>query len=101
MIRIVMRDKNLSAQEAVQYAVNSQNFVNIERTGWTGMALNLWGHADRDREWMTLKKPVFDVELSLGQKNLIDMVVRAEKISRNTAIAYFLIFTMDELGYHI
>lgn len=101
MIKIIMKDKGLSAEDAVKFSVNKTIYQRIRKTGYASIALDLWGHDDPEREWNVLDAPIIDVEFDKLSKNLIDDIMEKEKVNFEIAIAYFLLFTMEALGYHI
>lgn len=101
MIRIVMRDKGMSAEEAVNFAINRNNYFQIVVEGWASIALGLWGHDDYERKWETLDEPVLEIELDDLKTRLIEDISEREEVDIETAACYFLIFTMEALGYHV
>jgi len=101
MIRIVMKEKGLSAKEAIEFSVNREMHQKIVKEGYASIALDLWGHDDPDREWDVLEEPIVEIELDKLKENLIEDISEKEKVDTETAICYFLIFTMDFMGYHI
>lgn len=101
MIRIIMREKNLSAQAAITFAINRDMYRKILNEGYASIAFNLWGHDNPERAWNTLSDPVVDLKLDKLQERLIEDIREKENVDCETAICYFLIFTMDFLGYHI
>lgn len=104
MIAIIMQAKNLTAPEAVSYAVNKKICNRIIETGWAYYAYNEWDHGRPDRKFNKLDEPAIEVDFTQEQMELINRVCRQERIDRTrlkTAICYFLIFVMEELGHHI
>lgn len=101
MIRIVMRDKGMSAEDAVDFAINRSNHDKIVYKGWASIALGLWGHDDYERKWETLDEPVLEIELDDLKTRLIEDISEREEVDIETAVCYFLIFTMEALGYHV
>jgi len=101
MVRIVMRDNSLSAEEALKFSVNQNIYNQIVEAGYASIALDLWGHADPEREWDKLDEPQMEIEFDEFSQSLIDNIAEKEEVDINTAVAYFLLFTMDALGYHI
>lgn len=101
MIRIIMREKALSAQDALTFAINRDMHQKILEEGYASIALDLWGHDNPERVWDTLVDPVVDLKLDKLQERLIEDISERENVDYETAICYFLIFTMDYLGYHI
>ena len=101
MIRIIMRDKDLTAAEAVAYAVNEDIYDAIMAVDWASIALSLWGHDEPERKWFQLTPKEITIDLDEKQLLLVDKVMEREEVDFVTAIEYFLIFTMDSLGYHI
>ena len=101
MISIIMNEKGLSEVEAVKFAINKDISKKIISTGWAPIAFNLWGHDDPDRVWNTLNNPAFEIMFEGTEGQLIDSFVKRGNVDIETTICYFLIFTMEELGYHI
>lgn len=101
MIRIIMRDKNLSVNGAIDFAINREMYKTILKEGYASIAFSLWGHDDPEREWDTLENPIIDVELDKLRQRLVEDISERQNVDTETAICYFLIFTMDFLGYHI
>lgn len=101
MIRLIQKEKGFSVAEAIDFSINLDKFNQIIETGWASIALGLWGHDDFEREWLTLDNPCIDVDFSEEKINLIKKVAKQEKVDTETSVSYFLLFTMDELGYHI
>jgi len=101
MIRIVMKEKNLSVKEAIEFSINREMHQKILKEGYASIALDLWGHDDPEREWNVLDEPIFELDLDKLKENLIKDISEKEDVEAETAICYFLIFTMDFLGYHI
>lgn len=101
MIRIVMKEKGLSAREAIEFSVNREIHQRIIKAGYASIALDLWGHDDPEREWDVLDEPIIELEFDKLKENLVQAIAEKENIDIETAVCYFLIFTMDFLGYHI
>jgi len=101
MVRIVMDAKGLSATEAIAFSVNRDIYDCIIRTGWASIALGLWGHGDPDRKWKKLGEPHIKIEFDELSQQLVSDIMKKENVKVETAISYFLIFTMESLGYHI
>ena len=101
MIRIVMREKGLSSKEAIEFSVNQEMHQKIVKEGYASIALDLWGHDDPEREWDVLDEPIIEIEFDKLRKQFIDDISEKEGVDIETAVCYFLIFTMDFLGYHI
>ncbi len=101
MIRIVMRDKGLSASGAINFSVNQDMYHKIIKEGYASIAYNLWGHDDPERKWDKLENPAFEVDLGKEKEKLVIDISKKENVDMETAVGYFLIFTMDFLGYHI
>ena len=101
MIRIVMREKGLSEKQAIAFSINNEIYQQMLEAGYASIALSFWGHDDYQRIWDKLDSPIIEIELNKIQKNLIDKVINTENVDKITAITYFLLFTMDDLGYHI
>lgn len=101
MVTIIQKDKNLSAQDAIKFSINQDMYNQILSTGWASIALGLWGHDDPEREWNKMDTPDLEVEIDDSQQKLLSDIARKEKVDIETAVSYFLLFTMDALGYHI
>ena len=101
MICSIMKEKNLTPAKAVLSSITQRNCVTILSTGWAGIAVSHWGHANPDREWQALENPVVELKLSKDKERLVAIVMEKEKISLPEALQYFMIFSLEALGYHI
>lgn len=101
MIKLIEKDKGLSATEAIKFSINSEMYKQIIESGWTGIALDLWGHDNPEREWEVMETSCVEIDLDEERLKLVNDIMKKEKKDIETAVAYFLIFTMDSLGYHI
>ncbi|HCC34132.1 MAG TPA: hypothetical protein DEQ02_00235 [Ruminococcaceae bacterium] len=101
MIRIVMKEKDLAEKEAIEYSINRDIYQKILEEGYASIALDIWGHDNPEREWSVLDKPIFELSLDKLKERLVEDIAEKEDVDTETAICYFLIFTMDFLGYHI
>ena len=101
MLSKIMKKKNLTPEKALLSTITQKNCVTILATEWAGMAVSLWGHADPDREREKLEDPVIKIKLSKDKERLIGIVMEKEAVSFDEAILYFMIFTLETLGYHI
>lgn len=101
MIRIIMRDKSMFPDEAVKFAINRQMHQKILQEGYASIAFDLWGHDNPEREWDKLDNPIIEVDLDKLSTRLVEDIMEKEDVSAELAVCYFLIFTMDYLGYHI
>jgi hypothetical protein len=101
MISIVMKEKGLSTIEAIEFSINHEIHQKILNKGYASIALDLWGHGGPDRKWDVLNEPIIELELDNLRERLIADIVEKQRVDTETAICYFLIFTMDFLGYHI
>jgi hypothetical protein len=101
MIKLIAQEKNLSVTESVQFAINFDNYRCALETGWGVHALPFWGHSDHRRKWQKLDNPKIEVELNSEEFRLLEDLAQKEAVDIETALAYFLIFSMEALGYHI
>ena len=101
MIKLIEKEKELSVAEAINFSINLEICNRILKTGWGSIALPIWGHGDPDLEWSLLDNPCVEIEISEDKAQLISKIESKEGVDTETAIAYFLLFTMEALGYHI
>ena len=101
MVSTIMKEKNLTAEKAVLSCITQKNCVTILATGWADMAVSLWGHDDPYREFEELENPKFEIKLSKDKVELLEIVMQKERVPLKDAILYFMIFTLESLGYHI
>lgn len=101
MIKIIQKEKEMSVVDAIAYSVNDRMYNKIIEEGWASIALGLWGHDEPERQWDKLEYPCVEVEFEESKMKLIEEIVKNEKVEIETAVSYFLLFTMDYLGYHI
>ena len=101
MINIIMKEKNLSAAEALNYAINREMYRKVRDNGWTSIALQLWGHDDFERMPTTLDNPLINIEFDKLQERLIEDIAEKMDVDNETAVRYFLLFVMESFDYHI
>lgn len=101
MLKKIMRAKGLSPEKAILSSITQKNCIRIIETGWAGIALPLWGHADPDGEFEKLDNPVVEIKLSKDKERLVDLIMKKEKVPFQQAILYFMLFMLESLGYHI
>ena len=101
MLSKIMKKKNLTPEKALLSTITQKNCVTILATGWAGMAVSLWGHADPDGEREKLEDPIVKIKLSKDKERLVSIVMEKENVSFGEALRYFMIFTLESLGYHI
>ncbi len=101
MIRIIERDKSLDEAEAIRFAINETIYKSIMDVNWASIALSSWGHDDPDREWEKIKNPHIEIELDDSKYELVNRLADKKGLDLEIAVSYFLIFTMDSMGYHI
>ncbi len=101
MISIIMRDKCLSAEAAISFAITREMHQKILKKGYASIALGVWNHDDPEEQWGTLANPIFEVDLNKLQGRLVEDIAERYRVNEQTAVCYFLILVMDELGYHI
>lgn len=101
MISIIERDKNLSAEDAICFSINEKTYRSIVEAGWASIALSMWGHDEPEREWETMETPCLEIAFDEPKLDLISKIMKKERIDAETAISYFLLFTVNSMGYHI
>lgn len=101
MLKKIMAKKNLSPEKAILSSITQKNCVTILATGWAGIALSLWGHADPDGIKEKLDNPIIEIQPNKDKERLIRIVMEHEKVAFDTAVLYFMLFTLSSLGYHI
>ncbi|MBQ6979655.1 MAG: hypothetical protein IJQ07_03325 [Clostridia bacterium] len=101
MLKKIMAEKNLSPEKAILSSITQKNCVTILATGWAGIALSLWGHADPDEIKEKLDNPIIEIQPNKDKERLIRIVMEHEKVAFDTAVLYFMLFTLASLGYHI
>ena len=101
MLSKIMKKKNLTPEKALLSTITQKNCVTILATEWAGTAVSLWGHADPDGEREKLEYPIVKIKLSKDKERLISIVMEKENVSFDEALLYFMIFTLESLGYHI
>lgn len=102
MIYLIMEETSSNtAEEAINHAVTREIHREILSAGYASIAFGLWGHDDPDRAWNTLDIPIIEMEFDKLRMNLIRDISEKEDVDFDTALSYFLLFTMEALGYHI
>ena len=101
MLSKIMKKKNLTAEKALLSTITQKNCVTILATGWAGIAVSLWGHADPEGEREKLEEPILKIKLNKDKARLVSIIMEKENVSFFEALLYFMIFTLGSLGYHI
>jgi hypothetical protein len=101
MLTKIMHATNLSPEKALLSTITLKNFERIFSTGWAGIAVSLWGHDDPEAKRESLDNPTIEFQLSKDQVHFLQVVMEKERIPFREAILYFMIFTLESLGYHI
>lgn len=101
MLKKIMREKNLSAEKAITSSITQKNCIRIIETGYASIALQMWGHADPEAEKEKLDDPIVEFKLSKEKERLVNLIMEKEDVSFDQAILYFMLFTLESLGYHI
>jgi hypothetical protein len=101
MVRIVMDKKGLPAQEAIASTVNHDIYLRIIEAGYASIAVDLWGHGGPARRRLKLKEPQIEIEFDELSQGMLNEIMKKEMVDLETALSYFLIFTMESFGYHI
>ena len=101
MLSKIIKHKKTTPDKAILSTITHKNCVTILTTGWASMAVSLWGHDDPDGERETLENPKVQIKLTKEKARLLSILMEAEKVSYTEAILYYMIFTLEALGYHI
>lgn len=101
MLCIMQREKNISVEQAILDSINEKICQQILDVGWASIALNLWAHDDPERKWDELENKIVQIDLPEDKYALVKKVMNKEKIYAPDAISYFILFTMEDMGYHI
>ena len=101
MISIVMKDKNLSEKDAVEFSINLEMYGKIVKEGYASIAFDLWGHDNPGRKWNKLSSPIIEINVDAEKEWLIADIAKKENVDTEMAVGYFLIFMMGSLRYHI
>lgn len=101
MIKIIEKDKGLPAPDAIRFSINQDIYNEIVKASWASIALSMWGHDDPYRKWSRMDTPYVEVEIEENKKKLVNDIAKKEDVDIETAVCYFLLFTMDAMGYHI
>lgn len=101
MIKMIMKEKNKTADKAILSSITKNNFVKIIDTPWIDIALGHWGHDNYDRKFETLDNPIVEFKLTKEKERLINIIMENKNVSFNLAIMYFVIMELDSLGYHL
>lgn len=101
MLVTLMREKNCSPSQALLSTITQGRFKRICDTKWASIAVDLWGHGEAKQEFELLKRPILKVTFPEEKELLVRFVMDIEKVSFDEAISYFMIFALEDLGYHI
>ena len=101
MVRTVMKHKNLPPDKAILSVINPQNCDAVLATGWADQAVHWWGHFDPHYRFTKLENPQIEIKISASKAFLIGLVMRNDMVCFKNAILHFMIFELEEFGYHI
>lgn len=101
MLMKIMKEKKLNPEKAILSSITQKIFDRIIETGWGQIALPIWGHDNPYREWEKLKDPIVKIKLTKDKEHLVSIIMEKENVHFKTAIMYFMLFTLESLGYHI
>ena len=101
MLNKIIKKRNLTPEKAVLSSITQANCVTILATGWSGIAVDHWGHASIDNSKEKLKDPILEVKLGKEKERLVKIVMEKERVTLKTAVLYFMIFALSKMGYHI
>ena len=101
MVNTIMKEKNYTPEKAVLASITSTNLVAIIDEGWADLAVSLWGHDDPYKKFEKLENPIIEITPNKEHIRMLDCVMGIEKVSLSDAITYFMIFQLENYGYHI
>ena len=101
MISLIMKEKGGTPSEIIESVINQKIYDRLAEAEWGPIALPLWGHADPEREWSVLENPHVEANLSDEWIKQLDAMAKEDESDVETAVSYFLIFTMEAMGYHV
>ena len=61
----------------------------------------MWRHDNPYKKLEKLDDPVVKIKLSKDKERLVSVIMEKENVHFKTAIMYFMLFTLESLGYHI
>lgn len=101
MIVKLSREKNKEPKKAILSAINQKNCIRILETGWADMAVSHWGHADGYQSLEKLENPLIEISLNQSKIRLLSLIIEKEQTTLQNAIFYFIVFELENLGYHV
>ena len=104
MLCKIMKKKDLTPEKAILSSITQKNCIKILSSGWASIALSLWGHENWGANDFVLEKldnSIIEVKLSGDKVYLINTIREIEGVTYKEAILYFMLFTLESLGYHI
>lgn len=97
----IMKHKNLPPDKAILSTITQKNCIRIIETGYSGVALSLWGHDNPYREWEKLDNTTVKFKLNKDKERLVNIIMEKEEVNFPTAVLYFMLHSLESLGYHI
>lgn len=101
MLMKIMKHKNLPPDKAILSTITQKNCIRIIETGYSGIALSLWGHDNPYREWEKLDDTTVKFKLNKDKEHLVNIIMKKEEVNFPTAVLYFMLYSLESLGYHI
>ena len=101
MVCTIMKHKNLSPGQAILSSISDENCLKIISSNWADIAVQSWGHFDRDYQFSKLPNPQFQIKFDQKIASKIGLVMKLKKVSFKDALLAFMVFELKNLGYHI
>ncbi len=101
MLVKIMKHTKLTPDKAILSTITQKNCIRIIETGYSGIALSLWGHDNPYREWEKLDDKIVKFKLSKDKERLVNIIMEKEKVNFPTAVLYFMLHALESFGYHI
>lgn len=102
MIRLAGCSYQLEGFEKIFDSLFNIDYCNrILSEGWYNIALSLWGHAEPERRWRSLKDKTIRLELSQDDFLHFSYVTLQLGGYAEEIFGYFVLCRMEDLGFHI
>lgn len=103
LVNVLLEDSTgANVQKVISSAINKSTLDDImSNASWIDTSYTLWENYKNGREWYELEEPVICLTLSDNKTKLLRKVEKALGVSTSTAVSYFLLYSVKQLGYHL
>ena len=101
IIASLAKELNTTYEDAIISSVTEDLCNTIIDAGWAEIAYGGWRHAEWDYTMQSISPKTIEVGFTDEQIALIERVKNSEKAPDEIAVAFFVMFKLEQFGYHL